>query len=104
MFVEDKALVARGGLLHTFYCDFRAVDAHADGVEANHLTDGIGDGFAVYGGGDAKVFQLVIKEVDFIGACLIVQLAQGIAERHIIVFSGDAVHYRTILACLQSLC
>ena len=43
----------------------------------------------MYRSGDAEVLQLVVKKVDFIIAALSIQLAQGIAERHIIIFARN---------------
>ena len=94
--VYDGALVAVGGFLRTLDGDFCAVDAHADGIEAYHLTDGIGNGLATNGGSDAEVLQFVVEEVDFVVGALGIQLAQGIAERHIIIFTRDAHSRRTV--------
>ena len=63
----------------------------ADGIEAYHLTDGIGHGLATNGGSDAEVLQFVVEKVDFVVCGLGIQLAQGIAERHIIIFTRDAL-------------
>ena len=65
LFVDDGALVAVCGFLRTLDGDFCAVDAHADGIEAYHLADGIGHGLTTNGGGDAEVLQLVVEEIDF---------------------------------------
>ena len=89
LLVDDSTLVAVGGFLRTLDGDFCAVDAHADGIEAYHLTDGIGHGLATNGGSDAEVLQFVVEEVDFVVGALGIQLAQGIAERHIIIFTRD---------------
>ncbi len=85
-----------GGFLRTLDGDFCAVDAHADGIEAYHLTDGIGHGLAMNRGGDVEVLQFVVEEIDFVVCGLGIQLAQGIAERHIIIFMRDAHSRRTV--------
>ena len=41
----------------------------------------------MYGGGDAKVLQFVVEKTDGVVLSLLVQLAQGLAERHIIIFT-----------------
>ena len=52
----------------------------ADGIEAYHLTDGIGYSLATNGGGDAEILQLVVEKTDSVVVSLLVQLAQGFAE------------------------
>jgi len=74
-------------LMGTLNGNFPVCNAYADGIKAYHLTDGIGHGLAMNGGGDAEVFQFVVEEVDFVVGGLGIQLAQGIAERHIVVFT-----------------
>ena len=64
MLVNDVALVAWGSLLQTFNNNLLAINRHADGIEAYHLTDSIWHGLAMHGGGDAEVLQLVVEEVD----------------------------------------
>ena len=64
---------------------------HADGIETYHLLDGIGQQLAVDRGGDAEVLQFVVKEVDDVVRLLVVQLEQGLAERHIIIGMADAL-------------
>ena len=53
---------------------------HADGVEAYHLLDGIGQLLILDGGGDAEVLQFVVEEVDGVVRLLVVQLEQDLAE------------------------
>ena len=62
-------------------------NGHADGIKTYHLADSIGHGLAMYRSGDAEVLRLVVEETDSVVLGLLVQLAQGLAERHIIVFT-----------------
>ena len=70
---------------------------HADGIEADHLLDGIGQTLVLDGGGDAEVLQFVVEEIDDVFLLLVVQLEQGLAERHIIIGMANA-HSRTSFA------
>ena len=69
-------------LVGTLHIDFSVVGlhGHADGVEAYHLLDGIGQFLVLDGGCDAEVLQLVVEEVDDVLRLLVVQLEQGLAE------------------------
>lgn len=42
-----------------------------------------------YRGGDAEVLQLVLQETDVVFLTLLIQLAKGIVEWYIIVFTGN---------------
>lgn len=81
------------GLLGTFHIDFVVIGlhGHADGVEAYHLLDGIGQRLAADGGSDAEVLQFVVEEVDDVFRLLVVQLEQGLAERHIVICVRNAL-------------
>ena len=73
----------------TLHIDFVVLGfhGHANWIEAYHLLDGIGQFLILDGGCDAEVLQFVVEEVDDVGRLLVVQLEQGLAERHIIVFT-----------------
>ena len=60
-------------------------------IEAYHLLDGIGQFLILDGGCDAEVLQFVVEEVDDVGRLLVVQLEQGLAERHIIICMRDTL-------------
>ena len=94
-FVDNRAYVARVGLLNALHEDFPSVIvvgcADADRVKSYHLTDGIGHGLSVDRGGDAEVLQLVVEEVDGVVRLLDGQLAQGVGNGLILIFSGDAL-------------
>ncbi len=80
MIVDDGTCEVAVGLMSTFHDDFAILNDHTDRVEANHLADGIGDGFSADGGCDAEVFQIVVEETDGIVLTLLVQLAQSFAK------------------------
>ena len=96
VFVDDGTRQMTLGLVGTLHSDFPVRYAHTYGIETYHLADGIGNSLATNGGGDAEVFQFIVKEVDFVVCGLGIQLAQGIAERHIIIFTRDAHSRRTV--------
>ena len=87
LLVDDGALVAEGRLLQTLHYDFPVLNGHEDRIKTYHLADGVGHGLAVYRSGDAEVLQLVVEETDGIVLGLLVQLAQGLAQRHVVVFA-----------------
>ena len=80
------------GLVDALYIDFALFAlGHADGVEADHLADGLGHGFVLDVGGDSKIFQLIIEEVDGVVAGFFGQLAQRVAHRHFAVVAGHTL-------------
>ena len=95
MFVDDGSRQVAVGLVGTLHEDFlflriACIDGHADGIEAYHLLNGIGQRLAADGGGDTEVLQFVVEEHDGIVGLLLCELAEGIGERHIIIFVGYA--------------
>ena len=91
MVVNDISPVADRSLLGTFHKYLRTVHCHADGIEANHLSDGIGNGLMVNGSGDTKILQLVVEKVDFKTGLFRIQLAQGFADGHVVILAGYAL-------------
>ena len=81
------------GFVGTLHIDFVVIGfyGHADWVEAYHLLDGIGQFLVLDGGCDAEVLQFVVEEVDDVCRLLVVQLEQGLAERHIIISVANAL-------------
>ena len=93
LFVNDGACQVAVGLVGTLHIDFVVIGfhGHADGVEAYHLLDGIGQTLVFDGGGDAEVLQFVVEKVDDVFLLLTVQQEQGLAERHIIISVANAL-------------
>ena len=92
LLVDDVACQVTVGLVGTFHKDLlfvwvACVNGHADGIEAYHLQDGIGQSFAVDGSGDAEVLQFIVEEHDGVVCLLLCKPAEGIGERHIIIFA-----------------
>ena len=94
LLVDDSTLVAEGRLLRTLDYDFllagicnTRLNGHADGIKTYHLTDSIGHGLAMYRSGDAEVLQFVVEETNGVFLGLLVQLAQGLAERHVVIIA-----------------
>ena len=82
--VEDGALVARGGLLRALDGDFLALHGHLDGIEADHLLDGIGHRLVFNRSRHPEVLQLVIQETDVVFPTPLVEPLERLAHRHVI--------------------
>ena len=79
--------------LHTFHTDhvICPIDSHPDGIEADHLTNGLGHRLAFDAGCDTEVLQVVVEEVDCIARLLVIQLTQGFVKRNIGKLARDAL-------------
>ena len=66
--VNDGARQVTVCLMGTLHIDFAVIlfRRHADGIEADHLPDGIRYRLAPDGCGDAEVFQFVVEEHDVV--------------------------------------
>ena len=83
----DKTAV---GLVGTFHIDLTlVVDGHGDRVEADELTDGIGDAFASHVGSDTEVLEFVEDEHDAVTVGLALQILQRLAHRDPIEAMGN---------------
>ena len=72
------------GLEDGFDVDFVVLPpGHLDGIETNHLADGVGHGLVLDRGRHLVVLQVVIDEDDLVAACVLLQIFQGIAHRHV---------------------
>ena len=93
LFIDDGARQVAVGLVDTLHIDFSVVGlhGHANGIEAYHLLDGIWQFLVLDGSSNAEVLQFVVEEVDDVFLLLVIQLEQGIAERHIIIYMADAL-------------
>ena len=94
--VDDSARQVAVGLVGTLNENLLTLRTalvynHVDGIEAYHLLDGFGQRLATDGGGDAEIFELVVEEHDRKVVLLLVQLAKGIRERHIIEGACDTL-------------
>ena len=97
LFVYDVASQPAVGLVDALHEDLLTVGVavihrHADRIEAYHLLNGIRQRLATDGGGDAEVLQLVIEKHYGVVRLLPGKPAEGIRERHIIIF---AIHVFT---------
>ena len=93
MLINDGSHQVAVGLVGTLHVDFVVIGlhGHANWIEAYHLLDGIGQLLILDGDRDAKVLQFVVEKVDDVFLLLVVQLEQGLAERHIIISVANAL-------------
>ena len=90
--VDDAALVAQRGLQRAFHVDDAvAYHRHRDGIEADELSDGFGDGCALDGGSHAEVFKIVVDEVDGIAVGHAAELLQGHGHGHVVEVAAHAL-------------
>ena len=68
LLIDDSPRQVEVGLVNAFH-DHHAVGlGHAHGIEAHHLSDGIGEGSAMERRGDAEILQLVVDETHLVAA------------------------------------
>ena len=62
-----------------------------DRIEADELSDGLGDGRTLDVGSHAKVFKIVVDEVDGIAMGHATQLLQGHGHGHVVEVAAHAL-------------
>ena len=84
MLIDHHALEAVLGLEDGFDVDFAVfLPGHLDGIETDHLADGVGHGLVLDRGRHLVVLQVVIDEDDLVAAGVLLQVLEGIAHRHV---------------------
>ena len=70
---------------------------HLDGIETNNLSNGIRNRFVLDVGGNSKILQLIVDKHNLVVACLLLDILQRVAHRHILEVTGYAL--RVCYAC-----
>jgi hypothetical protein len=92
LFVDDVSCQVLTGLVGTFHVNLTlSLHGHADGVEADALLDGIGDGLVLHLGRHAEIFQFVVDEDDVVAFGLSLQFFQHVRHGHIGEGLADAL-------------
>ena len=78
--------------MDAFHIDFVLLSLnHADGIEADDLTDGVSNRLVLDMGGDREVLQLVVDKHNLVAACLLLDILQCVAHRRVVEVVGDAL-------------
>ena len=83
--IHDLTLKVATGLMGAFHIDLAVWShRHADGIETDHLADGVRNALVVDIGSHLEVLQVVEDENDAITVGLPLQILQRITHRHIV--------------------